>query len=67
MVEAPVAIDQWRVAHSLMRLYGQNAKIQAVLRSERAQLNGDFMKYKTWKEIGSKVLALRTGAYQRSV
>ena len=54
--------ELWQAAHRLVEQYGVEAKREAILRSERARLNGNFAGYKSWKEIGSKAWALHTGA-----
>ena len=45
-------------AQHLIRLHGSEAQFNAILRSERARLDGDFIGYKIWKAIGSQVCAL---------
>jgi hypothetical protein len=57
----PEEIDNWRTAHCLVQRYGPNAYNVAILRSERTRLNGNFLGYKSWREIGSKVRALQCG------
>lgn len=53
--------DLWQTAQCLVQLYGMKAHNNAILRSERARLDGDFMAYKSWREIGTKVQALQRG------
>lgn len=48
-------IDVWRAAFYLIKLYGAEAQMNALIRSERARLDGDLVGYRSWKEISAKV------------
>lgn len=46
------------IAQYLIRLHGSEARYNAILRSERARLEGDFVGYKIWKTVGTEVRIL---------
>jgi hypothetical protein len=59
MQQVTQEIKVWCAARHLIRRYGSEARKNAVLRSERARLDGDFMGYKTRKAVGAEVFALQ--------
>jgi hypothetical protein len=52
-------IDLWQTARHLIMLHGLEAQMDAIMRSERARLDGDFLGYKTWKDVSTKIWALQ--------
>ena len=48
-----------RLAPLLIKRYGGDARMNAILWSERSRLAGNFMGYKAWKAIGAEIFALQ--------